>query len=264
MLEKLAVCMIGSYRDFFKNGDNFGRFLEFIIGRKDVVFFAYISKVSEYQRWHNSLFSKMNYKYYRGENEMNEDLFLEKMSEYGISYVLEYYNSCEDIVITKADGINNELYYKGRKGIVNKTDTFLYQMVLEKRCSGLLKKYEEEKGVYFDRVMKIRPDLYFNENFFCDEILESNIFIRNMDLFYICPRWIYDKLLLKIDYLDFRGYDGNKHTVYGKVKDKIKEMDLKYDSNMDLNHDLSKVLMDILGIENKSVWNCLLVRAVFS
>ena len=46
MKEKTGLFIIGAYRDFYKNGDNFERFLEFLSIYKEIVIFAFLSDTS--------------------------------------------------------------------------------------------------------------------------------------------------------------------------------------------------------------------------
>ena len=260
MRERIAVNFIGAYREFYKNIDNFERFLTFLGKEKDVVVFAYVSEKSQYQRWHNEVFKKREWKFYRESNELNEKLFVKTMDKLGIPYVLEYYKSLENINIVKEDGIKNIVSHRGMKNIVLSGDTFVYQMLLEKRCGNMMIKYEKENNVRFDRVIRTRPDIYYKSSLLNNEMFNNEKFLYNLDFFYICNRNQYEILFNKIEYLDFTNYIGHRWSLYVKLKEKIEEKKIVYIPPIDFNHYLNKSLMDLNGFESKIISDICIYR----
>lgn len=248
MYEKTALFIIGAYRNFFENKDNFKKFVRFLKENKDLVIFAYVSKESQYQRWHNELFKKNGIKFYRKENKLNDILFNDILKELSIPYILEYYDSFKDINIQKEDNIKNEVSHKNIKNVVKSNDTFIYQMVLEKRCQNLMLKYEKENNIYFTRIIKTRPDIFYDNDFFKENMLNSTKYLYNFDFFYICNREQYEIIIKKIEYLNFKNYNSNFRTsLYTNINKLIKENNIEF---LDPKHFLNNIL---LQIENHNI-----------
>ena len=99
--------------------------------------------------------------------------------------------------------------------------------------------------------------------FFFTEIINTECFFTSFDFLYICNREIYDKLMTKIEYLDFTNYIGHKYSLYAKLFKMIYEKyPEKKNDKIDLNHSLNENFLDLFGIkfEYKSV--VILVRFV--
>lgn len=258
MKEKTGLIIIGSYRDFYKNKNNFTEYLAFLQKHKDIVVFGYFSKKSQYQNWHIQKFKQKELTFYKDENPENEKIFLEIMDKLEIPYVLNYYDSTNDFTFTLDDDIKNIINYCG-ENIIKKTDTFLYQMALERRSNLFLKKYENENNVYFTKVIKTRPDVYYLPKSFQPHFLKTNRVIRCLDFFYICNRKVFDILITKIDFLNF---ENGKKLLFKNIINNFKE---KRPNHVKLtpwfvSHHLNKLFLDGLSIPNKEVWITVLYR----
>ena len=257
-MKKLAFLFIGSYRDFYKNENNFRKMIELLKKNFSITFFGLISKSSYYQPWHNIKKEEINDK---------NDLFLKNiLNENKIQYLITYYDSKKKLQISKKDNIKNNVQLNCEK-LIKQSDTFIYQMVLEKRLFEIIKIFEKDNNINFDFIFKTRPDLFYfinNCNSNINYLLKNNYFLYQGDFLYLCQKNIFEKLIEKIELINFTNYKGNKKDLYSTIIELCQEKKIKWNYNdlYTIEHYINPIFLECFDIKSKSINICSLLRNI--